>query len=51
MTYKFNSSNGAIICDECGIILKEGLSYKEYLDIHQQDACKNYNKQCNKEKE
>lgn len=52
MSYKFNDGYGAIICDVCRIIIKEGLSYEEYnVTISREDVCKDYNLTCKKENE
>lgn len=40
--YKLNNGNGAIVCDECGAIIKTGLGYKEYSnDSSGYDLCSN----------
>lgn len=30
MAYKFNSGDGAVICDHCRKIIDSGISYREY---------------------
>ena len=34
MSYKFNNGRGAVICDDCGVMLDAYISYKEYTDIY-----------------
>lgn len=57
MSYKFNNGNGAIICDDCRIIIQENISFEEYEKLTDQcgffkDTCKVYNnKECEKENE
>jgi S-adenosylhomocysteine hydrolase len=31
MTFKFNGGRGAILCEKCGVILKEGNQISEYV--------------------
>ena len=31
MKFKFNGGNGAILCDKCGVILKQGKDIPEYV--------------------
>jgi len=34
MNYKFNNGYGAILCSKCRIIVDEGLSYKEAVELY-----------------
>lgn len=38
MSYKFNSGDGAVICDQCKVIIDAGLSLKDYEDIYECDG-------------
>lgn len=34
MMYKFNGGRGAVICDQCKVMIDEGLGLKEYEEIY-----------------
>ena len=34
MNYKFNNGYGAILCSKCRVIVDEGLSYKEAVELY-----------------
>jgi len=38
MAYKFNSGYGAVICDQCKVIIDEDLGYVEYEDAYGNSA-------------
>lgn len=55
MAYKFNGGYGAVICDNCRVIMTDGLSHEQYEKIREQlglsekqnDFCGNYlKKEC-----
>ena len=38
INYKFNNGRGAVICSECQVIVKEGLSYEDAVALYPDGA-------------
>lgn len=34
MAYKADGDEGTVVCDHCGMIIDEGLTYEEYLECY-----------------